>query len=90
MADAVDKNHMATLQAVMAATTNGLGNGVGSLLGGIVINKWSPLICYFVFAVASCLFFCLLIVVGCLDQSENSRYLYVSKSSEVDSPDVEK
>ncbi|XP_072051457.1 major facilitator superfamily domain-containing protein 6-like [Amphiura filiformis] len=56
LANAVDKDHMATLQTIMAAIIFGVGNGAGSLLGGILIKSWSPFVCYSVFGVASFIF----------------------------------
>ncbi|XP_072043426.1 major facilitator superfamily domain-containing protein 6-like [Amphiura filiformis] len=67
LADAVDKDQMATLQAIMAASIDGVGNGAGSLFGGILINIWSIFTCYIVFAIATSVFLCILIIVWCYE-----------------------
>ena len=67
LADAVNKDHMATLQSIMAAVIEGVGTGAGSLLGGILIRKWSSFICYVVFAIASCVFSFILLITWCFE-----------------------
>ena len=53
MGNAVDDKYQATLQSLMGALTFGVGNGVGSLLGGGLIENLSPAMSYYIVATIS-------------------------------------
>ncbi|XP_072046853.1 major facilitator superfamily domain-containing protein 6-like [Amphiura filiformis] len=53
LGNAVENQYQATLQSLMAALTTGVGGGIGSLLGGNLIEDISPKMSYYIFAIIS-------------------------------------
>ncbi|XP_072027871.1 major facilitator superfamily domain-containing protein 6-like [Amphiura filiformis] len=53
LGNAVENQYQATLQSVMSTLTFGVGSGVGSLLGGNLIEDISPEMSYYTFAISS-------------------------------------
>ncbi|XP_072043427.1 major facilitator superfamily domain-containing protein 6-like [Amphiura filiformis] len=53
LGNAVENQYQATLQSVMSTLTFGVGNGLGSLLGGELIEDISAEMSYYIFAIIS-------------------------------------
>ncbi|XP_072031215.1 major facilitator superfamily domain-containing protein 6-like [Amphiura filiformis] len=53
LGNAVENQYQATLQSLMSTLTFGVGRGIGSLLGGNLIEDISPEMSYYIFAIIS-------------------------------------